>query len=68
MFNTTLVQLAQLIGQRLIVVSNGVEKGNELPNDVPCPVINVLLFHERLLGLGLGLTQCGTQTQSKDKR
>ena len=64
----TLRSSLQLIGQRLIVLTNRVKKGDQLSHYVPCSVVNVRLFHERLLGLGLGLTSRGTQTQSKDKR
>jgi hypothetical protein len=54
----TLRSPLQLLRQRLVLSANRMKKGLQLSHDPSCSVVNVLLSHERLLGLGLGLTKC----------
>ena len=38
------------------VLPDRVKKGRQLSHHLSCSVVNVRLFHQRLLGFGLGLT------------
>ena len=67
--NHTLRSPLQLIGQRLVMLPNRVEKGNNLAHHASRSVVNILLLHQRLLGLGLGShSECEPKPIPRTKR